>query len=122
MLFRSPNPTFSDQARHTHVHALVHVRGTDGRQLRTTRDTVRERGELAALSWALLAQAREAKGEERARLLRLAEAAARHGEALPEARTWRQALAAIAEEMRAKGRAPDAASLAAELGPRRGAE
>ena len=72
----------------------------------------RERGELAALSWALLAEARAASGEERERLLRLADAAARHGEALPEARTRRQALAAIAEEKRARGERADPDSVA----------
>ncbi|KAF0174899.1 MAG: hypothetical protein FD160_3237, partial [Caulobacteraceae bacterium] len=151
-----------DDTGHAHIHALVRMRGPDGRQLRTTRDTLqrwreatarnarergvaleasprwargrgekgeriweramRERGEtprrhreaareaidmldrngtaatsyerlmaatgkreraaLGALSWELLAQARAAGGEERARLLRLAEAAARHGEAM----------------------------------------
>jgi len=189
-----------DDTGHAHVHALVRMRGPDGRQLRTTRDTLqrwreatarearergvtleasprwargrgekgerawergmrlrgetpqrhrdaarealgtvnetgsaegrferlmtatnaREKGELAALSWTLLTQGRDATGEDRARLLRLADAAARHGEALPEARTRRQALAAIAEEMRAKGREPDVDALAAELGLRRG--
>lgn len=176
-----------DDTGHAHVHALVRMRGSDGRQLRTTRDVLhrwreatartarergvaleasprwargrgergersweramrergetprrhreaardaiemldrtgsaatryeqliaatgkRERGELAALSWALLAEARAANGEKRDRLLRLADAAARHGEALPEARTRRQALAAIAEEKRARGERVD---------------
>ncbi|MBT9446705.1 MAG: relaxase/mobilization nuclease domain-containing protein [Hyphomonadaceae bacterium] len=176
-----------DDTGHAHIHALVRMRGPDGRQLRTTRDVLhrwreatartarergvaleasprwargrgergeraweramrergetprrhreaareaiemldrkgsaatryeqliaatgkRERGELAALSWALLADARAASGEQRDRLLRLADAAARHGEALPEARTRRQALAAIAEEKRARGERVD---------------
>ncbi len=72
----------------------------------------RERAELAALSWALIAEARNASGDERERLLRLADAAARHGEALPEARTRRQALAAIAEEKRARGERVDPDSVA----------
>jgi len=181
-----------DDTGHAHVHALVRMRGADGRQLRTIRDTLhrwreatarsarergvaleasprwarghgergergweramrergetprrhreaareaiemldakggastryerlmaatgrRERGELAALSWALLAEARNANGEERERLLRLADAAARHGEALPDARTRRQALAAIAEEKRARGERVDPDSVA----------
>lgn len=181
-----------DDTGHAHVHALVRMRGSDGRQLRTTRETMRtwreataraarergvaleasprwargrgERGErgwergmrergaiprrhreaaaealsgvetrfetligatnareraaLAALSWELIAAARNAEGDERARLLRLADAAARHGEALPEARTRRQALAAIAEELRADGRT-DANAVAAEYARRR---
>jgi len=182
-----------DDTGHAHVHALVRMRGPDGRQLRTTRETMRtwrevtaraarergialeasprwargrgERGErgwergmrergaiprrhreaaadalsgietrfetligatnareraaLAALSWELIAAGRNANGEERARLLRLADAAARHGEALPEARTRRQALAAIAEELRADGRAADADAVAVERARRR---
>lgn len=178
---------------HAHVHALVRMRGPDGRQLRTTRETMRswreataraarergvaleasprwargrgekaergwersmrargeiprrhreaaadalsdaptrferligatnarERAALAALSWELIAAARNAEGEERARLLRLADAAARHGESLPQARTRRQALAAIAEELRAGGRTADANAVAAEHARRR---
>ncbi|MBT9444107.1 MAG: relaxase/mobilization nuclease domain-containing protein [Hyphomonadaceae bacterium] len=190
-----------DDTGHAHVHALVRMRGPDGRQLRTTRDTLqrwreatarnarargvaleasprwargrgekgerfweramrargetprrhrdaardaiamldrdgdattrferliaatgkRERAALAALSWDLLAQARGASGEERARLLRLAEAAARHGEALPQARTRRQALAAIAEEMRARGKRVDPEGVAQALARERDA-
>lgn len=184
-----------DDTGHAHVHALVRIRGPDGRQLRTTRETMRswreataraarergvameasprwargrgekaerawergmrlrgeiprrhreaaegaiasaesryealmgatnarERTALAALSWEMIAEARSATGPERARLLRLAEAAARHGEALPEARTRRQALAAITEELRTDGRDPDADVVAAEHARRRGA-
>lgn len=72
----------------------------------------RERAAFGALSRELLAEAQKADGPERERLLRLAEAAARHGNALPEARTRRQAMAAIAEEMRARGEPVDPESVA----------
>lgn len=75
----------------------------------------RERAALSALSWELIAAARSAKGEERALLFRLADAAARHGEAMPEARTRRQALAAIAEARRERGLPVDPESVAMEF-------